>query len=63
MKKTKILFAVALFLISVWGALTLAKPPGGGGGTGDCKKAVCAACPEGYRLTGTWPNCCVCVPM
>jgi len=64
MRKSKIAFSVALCLVFGWGVATLAKPPGGGGGggTGNCKRAVCAQCPEGYHLTGTWPDCCVCVP-
>jgi hypothetical protein len=62
MKKTRIAIVVGLFLTAGWGALSLAKSPGGGG-TQSCNRVVCAQCPEGYVLAkpAVWPNCCVCV--
>ncbi len=61
-KKTKIAIVAILVLTAGWGAWSLAKPPGGGGGQ-NCKQVVCAQCPEGYVLAKpVWPDCCVCVP-
>jgi hypothetical protein len=63
MKKVKFAIVAALLLTAGWGALSLAKPPGGGG-TPNCNRVLCAQCPEGFVLAkpAVWPNCCNCVP-
>ena len=66
MKKKKIKIAAVAFVLLAagWGAWSLAKPPGGGGGTPNCNMVSCAQCPEGYVLAQprVWPDCCSCVP-
>ena len=65
MKKSRIVLVLLIVALALtWGALALAKKPGGGGGNPEnCRFVPCPSCPEGYVLgPQIWPNCCVCVP-
>ena len=64
MRKRLAVIALPVLIVAAFviGALSLAKQPPPPPPQNDCKKAVCASCPEGYVLQSVWPDCCRCVP-
>jgi hypothetical protein len=53
---------LAVFLgVLTFGALQLALPTPAEAAKGTCANVRCAACPDGYRLSLKFPNCCACI--
>ena len=53
-------FAALIVLVAAAGAIALFTPtPAVARPT--CDTVRCLPCPDGYHLSGEWPNCCRCV--
>lgn len=59
----KRLVVAACFASALFGLVQLFSTPVAEAAKGSCANVRCAACPDGYRLSLKWPNCCQCVPI
>lgn len=60
MKKLVSLAVTAVFALGLVALLTSTPADAA---KGNCSTVRCMACPDGYRVSLKWPNCCQCIPI